>query len=52
VAGQAVLKAAGDQVLDWHPVKPLCYGKSKRRNPRLLALSTPYAFADFELKTY
>lgn len=51
-AGQAVLEAAGGQVLDWHTGKPLRYGKPRRRNPRLLALRAPYAFTDFELKTY
>jgi 3'(2'), 5'-bisphosphate nucleotidase len=51
-AGQAVLEAAGGQVLDWHTGKPLRYGKPRRRNPRLLALRAPYALTDFELKTY
>jgi 3'(2'), 5'-bisphosphate nucleotidase len=51
-AGQAVLEAAGGQVLDWHTGAPLRYGKPKRRNPRLLSLRAPYTFTDFELKTY
>lgn len=51
-AGQAVLEAAGGQVLDWHTGEPLRYGKTKRRNPRLLALSAPYLFTDFDLKYY
>ena len=49
-AGQAVLEAAGGQVLDWHTGEPLRYGKTKRRNPRLLALRAGYLAADFELK--
>lgn len=51
-AGQAVLEAAGGQVLDWHTGESLRYGKPKRRNPRLLALRAPYRFTDFELKHY
>lgn len=51
-AGQAVLEAAGGQVLNWHTGGPLRYGKDKRRNPRLLALRAPYRFADFEMKHY
>lgn len=51
-AGQAVLEAAGGQVLDWHTGELLRYGKNKRRNPRLLALRTPYRFTDFEMKHY
>ncbi len=51
-AGQAVLEAAGGQVLDWHTGEPLRYGKTKRRNPRLLALRAGYLAADFELKHY
>lgn len=51
-AGQAVLEAAGGQLLDWHTGQPLRYGKPKRRNPRLLALRAPYKFTDFELKHY
>lgn len=51
-AGQAVLEAAGGQVLDWHTGMPLRYGKPGRRNPRLLAFRTPYTFADFSLKHY
>ena len=51
-AGQAVLEAAGGQVLDWHTGQPLRYGKPNRRNPRLLALRASYGFTDFELKHY
>jgi 3'(2'), 5'-bisphosphate nucleotidase len=51
-AGQAVLEAAGGQVLDWHTGELLRYGKAKRRNPRLLALRAGYLFADFKLKHY
>lgn len=51
-AGQALLEAAGGRVLDWHTGESLLYGKAKRRNPRLLALRTPYRFADFKLKQY
>lgn len=51
-AGQAVLEAAGGQVLDWHTGLPLRYGKQNRRNPRLLALRLPYQYNEFQLKEY
>lgn len=51
-AGQAVLEAAGGQVLDWHTGQPLRYGKQGRRNPCLLALRAPYRYGDFILKQY
>jgi 3'(2'), 5'-bisphosphate nucleotidase len=51
-AGQAVLNAAGGQVLDWHTGKALEYGKPRRRNPRLLALRAPYRQEEFQLKVY
>jgi len=51
-AGQAVLEAAGGQVLDWHSGQPLRYGKQGRRNQRLLALRAPYQYGDFALKQY
>lgn len=51
-AGQAVLEAAGGQVLDWHTGKSLRYGKPRRRNPRLLSFRAPYTLTDFELITY
>jgi 3'(2'), 5'-bisphosphate nucleotidase len=49
-AGQAVLEAAGGQVLDWGTGLPLRYGKPRRRNPRLLALRSPYQPSEFQLK--
>lgn len=51
-AGQAVLQAAGGQVLDWHTGEALQYGKPRRRNPRLLALRAPYRREEFQLKAY
>jgi 3'(2'), 5'-bisphosphate nucleotidase len=51
-AGQAVLEAAGGQVLDWHTGRALGYGKPRRRNPRLLALRVPYRQEEFKLKSY
>ena len=51
-AGQAVLEAAGGQVLDWHTGEALVYGKPRRRNPRLLALRAPYRREEFQLKEY
>jgi 3'(2'), 5'-bisphosphate nucleotidase len=51
-AGQAVLEAAGGQVLDWHTGEALAYGKPRRRNPRLLALRAPYKQEEFQLKEY
>lgn len=47
--GQAVLEAAGGQVLNWNTGKPSRYGKSKRLNPRLLALRAPYTYNEFIL---
>lgn len=51
-AGQAVLEAAGGQVLDWHTGETLQYGKPRRRNPRILALRAPYRRDQFNLKEY
>jgi 3'(2'), 5'-bisphosphate nucleotidase len=51
-AGQAVIEAAGGEVLDWHTGKALAYGKLGRRNPRLLALRAPYSKEEFQLKDY
>ena len=51
-AGQAVLEAAGGQVLDWHTDLRLAYGKARRRNPRLIAFRQPYERDDFVLKHY
>jgi 3'(2'), 5'-bisphosphate nucleotidase len=51
-AGQAVLEAAGGQVLDWHTGKALRYGKPRRRNPRLLVLRAPCRREEFKLKKY
>lgn len=51
-AGQAVLEAAGGQVLDWHTSEALQYGKPQRRNPRLLALRAPYRQEEYHLKEY
>lgn len=51
-AGQAVLEAAGGQVLDWHTGEPLTYGKARRRNPRLLALRPPYDRNELQLNDY
>lgn len=51
-AGQAVLEAAGGQVLDWHTGAALQYGKPGRRNPRLLALRAPYRREEFQLREY
>ena len=42
-AGQAILEAVGGCVLDWHTGNSLQYGKSRRRNPRFLALRAPYS---------
>jgi 3'(2'), 5'-bisphosphate nucleotidase len=51
-AGQAVLEAAGGQVLDWHTGMVLLYGKPRCRNHRLLALRAPYRQEEFQLKEY
>jgi 3'(2'), 5'-bisphosphate nucleotidase len=51
-AAQAVLEAAGGQLLDWHTGNALQYGKPRRRNPRLLALRAPYRQQEFQLKKY
>ena len=51
-AGQAVLEAAGGQVLNWHTGLPFHYGKPNRRNPRLLSIRAPYCREEFQLKDY
>lgn len=51
-AGQAVLEAAGGQVLDWRTGKALKYAKPLRRNSRLLAFRTPYRREEFKLQEY
>lgn len=51
-AGQAVLEAAGGQVLDWHTGERLYYDKNNRRNGRFLALRNPYKYNEFKLKEY
>lgn len=51
-AGQAVLEGAGGQVLDWETGVPLCYGKPRRRNPRLLSTRAPYTYAAFNIQHY
>lgn len=51
-AGQAVLEAAGGQILDWHSGKPLRYGKPGRRNGRFIAFRSPFARGDFVYQAY
>lgn len=51
-AGQAVLEAAGGQVLDRRTGEALQHGKPRRRNPRLLALRAPYRQEEFQLKEH
>jgi len=51
-AGQAVLEAAGGYLLDWHTKMPLGYGKSNRRNGRMIAYRAPYGRDDFILQNY
>jgi len=51
-AGQCVLEAAGGLVLDWNTGKSLIYGKPRRRNPRLLAIRSPYRYLEFKLEYY
>ncbi len=51
-AGQAVLEATGGKVLDWETGESLRYGKPKRRNPRILAIRSPYRYEEFKLKKY
>lgn len=51
-AGQAVLEAAGGQVIDWRTGQALRYGKPRRRNPRLLAVRAPYCWEEFILHEY
>lgn len=46
-AGQAVLEAAGGQMLDWDTLRPLHYGKERRRNGRFIAFRAPYTASDF-----
>ncbi len=51
-AGQAVLEGVGGQILDWSTGQALCYGKPRRRNPRLLSFRAPYDITDFRLQHY
>ena len=51
-AGQIVLEEAGGQILNWHTGESLTYGKKGRRNPRILALRSPYTYEKFKLKKY
>ena len=51
-AGQAVLEAVGGSLLDWHTKMPLGYGKSNRRNGRIIAFRAPYKIDDFILQNY
>lgn len=51
-AGQAVLEASGALVVEWDSEKPLRYGKALRRNPRLLALRSPYQVKNFTRHQY
>lgn len=51
-AGQAVLEAAGGHVLNWQTGETLCYGKPRRRNPRLLSIRAPYTYDDFKILRY
>lgn len=51
-AGQAVLEAAGGQVMYWGTGQTLRYGKPRRRNPRLLGLRSPYRWEEFKLQEY
>lgn len=48
-AGQAVLEAAGGQVIDLQTRQRLRYGKSRRRNEGFVAFRAPYAFKQFKL---
>lgn len=51
-AGQAILEVLGGAILNWHTGQSLSYGKPKRRNPRFLALRSPYLINEFKLKDY
>ena len=51
-AGQAIVESAGGGVTDWHSGQPLSYGKTGRRNPRLLSFRAPYDLSDFKRMTY
>jgi 3'(2'), 5'-bisphosphate nucleotidase len=41
-AGQAILEAAGGEIIDWVTGLPLAYGKPGRRNGQFLAFRKPY----------
>ena len=51
-AGQAIVEAAGGQVLVWGSDQPLLYGKAGRRNPRLLSFRAPYLADEFQMMRY
>jgi 3'(2'), 5'-bisphosphate nucleotidase len=46
-AGQAILEAAGGEVIDLNTGLPLEYGKENRRNSSFLAYRAPYTLKDF-----
>jgi 3'(2'), 5'-bisphosphate nucleotidase len=47
-AGQAILEAAGGQLLDWETGTSLSYGKPSRRNKSFIAFRSPYKGEDFK----
>ena len=49
-AGQAVLEAAGGNIIDLLTGSPIQYGKPNRRNNHFIAFRYPYLFPDFEIR--
>lgn len=50
-AGQAVLEAAGGQVIDLTTKQRMRYGKPKRRSGSFLAFRSPYTFNQFNVES-
>lgn len=46
-AGQAILEAAGGQVISFKNLLPLTYSKPGRRNDEFIAFRSPYQLSDF-----
>ena len=46
-AGQAILEASGGAIIDLQTMRPLQYGKSKKRNGKFLAFRSPYKINEF-----
>lgn len=51
-AGQAVLEAAGGQLLAWDSGSSMTYNKPNRRNGRFIAMRSPYNYESFKYPVF